>query len=650
MNVDLKARNLPSTGFDDTGGIAPSYGGDELTWTNATGDFTDSAGYMLLDNASSTYTHAQTRTAHTKIKFKISSIAFGDGKLITLQHLRYDASYAAIIVYLSAVGQTNCNKINVSYNSVTTPASNGIDGNVTTTATGDFTLVAATEHTVEVMYRANSNVHTSDGIIKVWVDDAETPIINLTNLRFGTRSLLYQDIRVGPSAATVTFGAGTIKVTSFELASNRAFTAHTADTYYLDSVLGTHVGMGTEDDPVKSMSTVGDVVQAGDTICFVNNGPSYPYRTGLGNAQEYQVADGRLVIPRSGTAGKLIEITSDTGSACVTNTINATHNAAGYEWVAAATEGEYYLKMTGVSSSPFTSTASGMEPSFIAHCTPEVWTAQGIYGLTVIDAADKGTVGALAAGEYGWSTSPFNTIYYKPAADEDITTVHIEIPFGLITGSASDHAIRLTKDYYHFHHIDVHLGHTNGLELTGGGTGSYVHHVKGWFNSQHLLADSSAATVSQCESAYSTDAANGGGFLFVTGASGTKMGLYSHHHPDDCFEISCPSGTMDVKVIGCLAYASNTRTDVSSEGFGFELDVTPEGQTQTILNCVAISCSKGLRNLNNSATSVVTIKNFGAYNCSLYGIHESSTGLSATYSNNGFYNCTSGNGNVRGGR
>lgn len=628
------------TNFDSEYGASPTYASNKATWTNA-GDWSLVDGGLLITGDADTTTHISTacKAFHAKFTFNMSSISIGVGKTFEIFKALY-STYAAINMVVKANGVADANQLLV-YRLASDGS--GVDNGTNTQYTAiNIPLVAATDHTFEIMYRCNTNIHTADGVLRIWLDD--TLILDSTDNLFGVRSSVIHSMRAGIMNSNATAAAaGTFDLKLFQLASGRDFSTHTRSTFYVDNLAADNLGDGSVSAPFRSISVASQLAQGGDAIKFVNNGLAYPYRLARYAAVELQTGDGRLSLVARGSAGNLIEITSDTGYAPLLGTINATQSAAGYEWAASATPGVYYLQRAYASSR---NPSFPSEPSFFAHCSAAVWASDPIEGMTIIAQADKvATVAGLTPGTYYYGTNSaetaFSTIFYYPAADEVISTAHFEVPFGNITSSIADQTIKIkNRNYFDIHHLQFYLALTHGLDLlgTGYGVGAYAHHLKGKYLNQHLIADSTLTTVYSCESSYSTHATNGGGFLFALACGGNKMGLYSHHHLDDCFEVSLSSGTNTLNLIGCVAAHSNQGG--GTDGFGFELEIKDSGAgaTLNILNCAAYDCYKGLRNFNQVA-GTTNVKNFGAINCSAYGIDELSTalGYSATYSNNGFY-------------
>lgn len=89
-------------------------------------------------------------------------------------------------------------------------------------------------------------------------------------------------------------------------------------------------------------------------------------------------------------------------------------------WKRSATDGEYYLTTDEGKAKTDT------EVRVVATANVAEWNAQGMDGLRK---RTKGRAGSLKSGQWVWTDADnlgFKTLYYRPAADEDIRHLHIE--------------------------------------------------------------------------------------------------------------------------------------------------------------------------------------------------------------------------------
>ena len=107
------------------------------------------------------------------------------------------------------------------------------------------------------------------------------------------------------------------------------------------------------------------------------------------------------------------------------------------------------------------STSALIEVKVVGTCSSTDWLSSGVEGLVK---RVEGTAGSLNPGEWDWI---LDKLYYRPAADETISTIHIE-------ASQRSYGVSLDMSYHTINDFKVSYTGSTGIYLPGSGAGSVL--------------------------------------------------------------------------------------------------------------------------------------------------------------------------------
>ncbi|WP_299078812.1 right-handed parallel beta-helix repeat-containing protein [uncultured Paraglaciecola sp.] len=409
------------------------------------------------------------------------------------------------------------------------------------------------DHTIEVFFRC-AQEGMDDGVLDVYIDGGGTPVFSLTNIdsNINGANSVFDEIRLGIGVSGGFVNAVGYQIDDVEISTNRVYTAGRA-AYYIDNVLGDDANTGSSASPMKSLAAGLGSMRAGDVVNLVDNGAANPYRF---NAKQ----GGRVPLTWDGTATSRMHL--DGHGAPITGSINATHGGD-FSWTESPSQsGEYYVTRTGGANPGFDA-----EPNFIGIAS----SFAGMENLT--EKRTKGTMGSLAAGEFDYGdndTLAFNTIYYRPASGETITSDHIEIPYAGNSAAVID----MQGDYLTIQRCKVYYGLHHGIR-TNSATGSrIIDNTCKYNNTVGIYQDGGSAEIreNECANQEGTGSGGGIGILNTTVAGNRVDSNYCHGNEDDGIDTSAAGSTTNPIMIINNRCVNNGHN--SSDGIGIEINST----------------------------------------------------------------------------
>lgn len=457
-----------------------------------------------------------------------------------------------------------------------------------------------TTHTIDFHWQTCVPGTTNTGIIRVWIDDVLW--VNEQAIDVGA-SRAITEIKMGvASDVSVT---RTIDVGCLQLSTNGDYTT-SPYIYYIDSDATDDTGDGSVSDPFKYAIQANQGAVAGDTIRFATRSASNPHRL---------IDMGQVCPINSGTAGNVIAIDSadvqDGELLCSRDYTEAS-------WVeSTAQAGEYYLNVNEIDT----------DPHRIYVCLKTAWAASGINALTETAIRNAGTVGSLAVGEYDYGdndTIGFNTIYYRPAAGELITTIHIEVPRSITT---NDNGLQIDTDYTELVYMQVRYAVLSNIVNASNGTGSKIIFCSGldaWnFGISTVNADVVMSFGSWTRS--EGDGIHGNG----VGGTGDVWGCITHNNANDGISFASSHTSK------CY-YNSSFNNGYEAAGDNSGIEVTGNAVIECYNNTLVGNYGAGYFNQSTVAAGQVCTNNISAYNGS-NNYHVSATHATSLMDGNASY-------------